>query len=97
MGDSCSTPHTTTSPPDNPAAMAMKVSSGVIASMARKRGTTSAWKGSTPITRMASTSWFIRMAPISAAKEEAERPARMMQVTSTPNSRSTPMPTSSTA
>ncbi len=48
------------------------------------------------MTCMASTSWFIFIAPSSAAKLEAERPARMMAVTSTPNSRSTAMPTSST-
>ena len=76
--------------------MATKVSSGIMVSMATKRGTTRASNGSTPMVCMASTSWFIFIAPISAAKDEAERPARMMAVTSTPNSRSTLMPTSST-
>ncbi len=46
---------------------------------------------------MASTSWFIFIAPISAAKDEAERPASSTAVITTANSRSTAMPISSTA
>ena len=39
------------------------------------------------MTCMASTSWFIRMEPISAAKAEAERPASSTAVITTANSR----------
>ena len=69
----------------------------MMASIPRNRGRTRLSKGSTPMTRMASISWVIFMTPISAAKLDAERPARMMAVMSTANSRRTLTPTSSTA
>jgi hypothetical protein len=47
--------------------MATKASSGNMICMAMKRGTTRASKGSTPMTSMASISWFIFMAPSAAA------------------------------
>ena len=56
--------------------MPTKVSSGIITSIAASRGMTRAWNGLTPITCMASTSWFIRIEPISAANEDAERPGQ---------------------
>ena len=49
------------------------------------------------MTCMASTSWFIRMEPISAAKAEAERPASSTAVITTANSRKTATPISCTA
>ena len=52
--------------------------------------------GSRPMTRSASISSRIFMEPISAVKAEPERPATMMEVSSTPSSRRTRMPTRST-
>ena len=74
--------------------MPTKVSSGIMMTMAASRGMTRAWNGLTPITCMASTSWVMRMEPISAAKDEAERPASRMAVISTASSRRTDTATS---
>ena len=63
---------------------------------ARRRGTISTSIGSSPITRSASISSRIFIEPISAVKDEPERPATMMAVRSTPTSRSVRMPTRST-
>ncbi|MND84795.1 hypothetical protein D3C80_766940 [compost metagenome] len=49
------------------------------------------------MTRMASTSCVMRMEPISAAKDEAERPASNTAVMTTANSRNTATPISCTA
>ena len=68
-----------------------------MASRATYRGSTRASNGSTPMTCMASISWFIFIDPISAAKLEAERPASRTAVMMMLNSRRTAMPISSTA
>ena len=60
------------------------------------RGTTSTSMGSSPITRSASISSRIFIEPISAVKAEPERPAIMIEVSSTPSSRSVRMPVRST-
>ncbi len=96
-GDRSSTTQITSIPPSTPTTMATNTSSGIMNSMAANRGRISASNGSTPITCMASTSWFIFIAPSSAAKEDEDRPARMTAVISTANSRRTPTPISSTA
>ena len=96
-GPSPSVLQVTRSPPARPASVATNVSSGMVMIMAMKRGSTSASKGSTPITCMASTSWFIFIEPSSAAKAEADRPASNMAVITMLNSRSTATPISSTA
>ena len=83
-------------PPPKPETMPIKVNRGVIVKRARNRGSTSASNGSTPMTCMASTSWFIFMAPSSAAKLEADRPAKSTAVIKTPNSRSMATPINST-
>ena len=83
-------------PPKIPEIMAPKVKSGAISTQATTRGRTSASNGSRPSTRMASTSCCIFIAPIEAVKALSERPASMMAVIRTPNSRSTAIPTSST-
>ena len=46
---------------------------------------------------MASTSWFIRIEPISAAKAEADRPASRTEAITTANSRNMATPISWTA
>ena len=63
---------------------------------ARMRGTISTSIGSRPMTRSASISSRIFIEPISAVKAEPERPATMIEVRSTPSSRSVRMPTRST-
>ena len=55
---------------------------------ARIRGTISTSIGSRPMTRSASISSRIFIEPISAVKAEPERPATMIEVRSTPSSRS---------
>ena len=50
---------------------------------ARMRGTISTSMGSRPMTRSASISSRIFMEPISAVKAEPERPATMIEVSST--------------
>ena len=70
----------------------MKVRSGRPISSARMRGTISTSIGSSPMTRSASISSRIFIEPISAVKAEPERPATMIEVSSTPSSRRIRMP-----
>ena len=77
----------TSMPPTMPEIIATKVSIGSASSSAATRGSTSSSTGSRPSTRMASTSSFARIEPICAVNELAVRPATMMAVSSTPNSR----------
>ena len=75
---------------------ARKVSSGSATTSASMRGRTSTSIGSSAITSKASISSRIFIAPSSAVIAEPERPAIMIEVSSTPSSRSTRMPTRST-
>ncbi len=74
----------------------MMVSSGSAMVSPRTRGSTSTSNGSTPVAISASTSSLSCIEPSSAAKALPERPATMIEVSSTPSSRSTPMVTRST-
>ena len=96
LGEMSRTPQLTTIPPNRPDSMAAKVSSGAISTQAMTRGRTSTSNGSRPSTRIASISCCIFIEPIDAVKAESDRPASMIAVMSTPNSRSTATPTSST-
>ena len=80
----------------SPVRSAMMVSSGSAMVSPNTRGSTSTSNGSTPVATSASTSSLSLMEPSSAAKELPERPATIMEVSSTPSSRSTPMATRST-
>ena len=77
----------TSMPPTMPDTIATKVSIGSAISSAYTRGSTSSSTGSRPSTRIASTSSLARIEPICAVNELAVRPATMIAVSSTPNSR----------
>ncbi len=83
-------------PPIRPMISAMTVNNGSAITSPNTRGSTSTSNGSTPVAYSASTSSFSFIAPISAAKALPERPATMIAVSRTPNSRNTPMVTRST-
>ena len=74
--------------PSRPARSSDSVSAGVTSMAARIRGSTSMVIGSSPIVTSASISSFTFMVPISAAKAEPVRPARITEVSNGPNSRS---------
>ena len=67
-------------PPTRPARLAKTVSSGMTRTPARTRGMARKGSGSSPIVSRASISSFTFIVPISAAKAEPDRPARMMAV-----------------
>ena len=79
------------------AALAMTVRSGNANTSPMTRGMTRTSTGLRPMTRIASTSSRMRMAPISAVKADPERPATMMAEIRTPISRNTRIATRSIA
>ena len=82
----------TTEPPITPNRSANTVSTGVMTTAASTRGTTRNRTGSSPMVLSASISSRTFMVPISAAKAEPERPARIIAVIRGPISRSTDKP-----
>ena len=73
--------------PSMPARSSTKVMTGITSIAAMMRGSTSMVIGSSPIVIRASTSSFTFMVPISAAKAEPVRPARITAASSGPSSR----------
>ena len=74
--------------PSRPAVSSANVITGITSMAAIMRGSTSMVIGSRPIVTSASTSSFTFMVPISAAKAEPVRPARITEASNGPSSRS---------